>query len=113
MPRYRFPGRIEDQVASIAEEFNAVATRLEDIYEVCLADAMFAWSRLDLASFTVFDNDIGDIREMLGVAVPVADMVEAPLGPGAVSQIRDLMYRCTDAEPGSGLGVIIQDNVLA
>src|SRR5690349_15274507 len=72
---------------------------------------MFAGSRLDPDA--VFNEYVSEVREMLGIAIPVADVMQAPLGPGAVTQVRDLMHRRTDAEPGSGLSVIIEDHVLA
>src|SRR5713101_4440926 len=74
---------------------------------------MFARSRFDLAPLTAFDDHIREVREMLGIAVPVADVVKPAFGPGLVSQIRKFMYRRADAEPGSNLGVIIEDHVLA
>src|SRR5207302_8515345 len=66
LPGHRLPRRIKDQVARIAKELDPVATRLDDIQEVCLADTVLTRSCLNLDA--AFCQDIREIGQVLGIA---------------------------------------------
>src|SRR5579875_426281 len=105
MPGYRLPGRVKDQIASVTEKLYAVATWFKHVHKVGLADTVFAWSRLNLDA--IFNQDVGNIREMLRIAIPVADMVETSLRAGSVAHHGYLMHQWTHTEPGPCLCTII------